>query len=58
VLGGGELTGVVLYVVDLESRGPFIRFDDLPVEFLFLTERTDLYGDMEVVVDVRAGRTC
>ena len=28
---GGELTCVVLSVVDLESRGAFTRFDDFPV---------------------------
>ena len=48
--GGGELSGVVLYVVDSEFRGPFIRCDDLPVEFPFVTELSGPYGEVEVVV--------
>ena len=48
VPGGGELTWVILYVVDLESRGMCDRCVDFPVALTLLVEGP--YGNFDVVI--------
>ena len=50
VPGGGELTGVVLYVVVLESRGACGRFHDLPVALTLLP--VGPYVEVDGLLDV------